>query len=296
MTNIHQRLILRFDHNRYFAICHPLRALLLRRKVFAQFAILIIIIIAIVINLPESWQFDVVLEHDGVTNATFYNAIWNEAIHKRVGYAYVWPWLKAIISNFLPILLIIALNLLIVCEFRRSGTARKQLTQSSRNVKARENDESQLTVLLVTASVVFVIGTVPITALILYDHMPTGDDVDVLNEHLSLAVFRMFANFMETFNFAANFFAYGITNAGFRLAFKQLLCPCCKTDSKATRLGSAHGRAPKMPQVSVAMATGGPQTISNSADGINKLSQTGSEGMSQTQLSSMCDTDTCTHL
>ncbi|XP_071102808.1 sex peptide receptor-like isoform X2 [Haliotis cracherodii] len=140
-------------------------------------------------------------------------------------YRDVWYWLNAAVYSLAPCFLLITLNFFIVQSVRKSTIVRNQLSMKngtkSCNSSRSMRQEKQITVMLVSVAVVFIILTVPrcIYAIVhLYWSVQLGTMADAQKYLLDQLTF-----FLCDSNHAINFYLYFTTGKKFRRHFLDIV-------------------------------------------------------------------------
>ncbi|XP_014678669.1 PREDICTED: probable G-protein coupled receptor AH9.1 [Priapulus caudatus] len=221
-------LVMAVTLDRWWAICHPLRALSWRTPRVVAAASAGLFAAAFLIHVPECFQYRVVaLGGVGGANTTLYVLQWNHELHESVWYGVVWPWCEAIVCRVLPVVCVIVLNPLILRAFRAGLRNRKTLspTISARKERRERAEQRHLAALLTMLSATFVVCTVPMTTLTLVDRMVPQERRERFAFYPGLS---HVANIVELVNVSVNFYLYSVSNTNFRKACLSVFAPWCR--------------------------------------------------------------------
>ncbi|XP_046643117.1 probable G-protein coupled receptor B0563.6 isoform X2 [Daphnia pulicaria] len=165
--------------------------------------------------------------------------------------AYV--WIGESLVRFLPGLILVILNMLILIKYHGVVKTRRQMQRGQPNANANGNNgrsdrnleqERKLLTLLLSIIVLFFITNIPSAVLsIIYDQE--------LEDSHSFQVFRAVANLLEMSNFALNFCMYFLCSKEFRKMLYKAMPQC--GFSKFFILSSTTSK--RKPQINVNMAT-----------------------------------------
>ncbi|XP_071105022.1 probable G-protein coupled receptor 139 [Haliotis cracherodii] len=144
---------------------------------------------------------------------------------------YVFPWIDAALYSFIPFIVLLVFNILIILDSRKAIKRQQTLQASSLNntntFTIRSN--SRLTVMLLSVSLTFLVASAPKAALIIIKPY-TFDFYDgpLVDFHL-LSKYTLTAsvmNFLTYGNHAINFLLYCINGQKFRSELKRLIYVC----------------------------------------------------------------------
>ncbi|XP_064597759.1 probable G-protein coupled receptor 139 [Liolophura sinensis] len=133
-------------------------------------------------------------------------------------------WLDAVCYALAPCLLLIIFNCLIVLGTWMSVRVQKKLTQNKDQMDEKRKQQNQITVMLVTVSVIFLVLTMPNGIFFMHtgNWNPNSNDAwaeKILVERIIL--------FLSDCNHAVNFFLYFLSGRRFRKMFLKMFCPKC---------------------------------------------------------------------
>ncbi|CAH1797158.1 unnamed protein product, partial [Owenia fusiformis] len=192
--------------DRAITVYKPLHARRISTKKNASIAITIIVILIIGINAQQLFNY-------GPVTLPWYDTFYvdkctykdNEIFHQDV-----WPWIDSIVASYLPFLVLIMSNILIVTQLVRSSNMRKK----TMNVSKQAGDSTKsMSIMLVVISIVFLLLTCPVVIYLAsrnlwYDRFPGS----VAKQRLVWACLNM----LLYSNYCINFFMYCLSGQRFR--------------------------------------------------------------------------------
>ena len=172
-----------------------------------------------VINLHFFWTVQIVyIKHD-----SHYIGQCAAADTHRMLIDDVWPWVDACIYSFIPFILIIILNSMIICQVIKAkhyrdgvrGVGSQTMIQHKRPLK----DSGKLTIMLLTISFAFLLTTLPMNISSISTIFMSSKDIP------SMVRFRLCRTISEMLmyaNHSVNFFLYCATGKKFREQLRNL--------------------------------------------------------------------------
>ncbi|XP_052794016.1 FMRFamide receptor-like [Mya arenaria] len=199
-----------FTVERYIAVCHPLKAATMCTVFRAKIVIICVSISALLFNMCRWFEhkpYEATVITDSNLTVRHFNYTLTEfgqdPIFKQAYYFYLYPT----VMLFIPLGLLAVLNTLLVLAVRRS-----KLQQRTMHVRqARENN---VTVMLISVVVVFMICQIP--ALVYNIAYSINSDI---KKDIGWEVLSSLRNFLVTFNSAINFLLYCAFGQKFRCIF-----------------------------------------------------------------------------
>ncbi|XP_071109013.1 probable G-protein coupled receptor B0563.6 [Haliotis cracherodii] len=193
---------------RFMAVTFPLRVSVIWNLNRARLSM---IILGVVITAIYSHTFWTTLSHDGIQCGI--------AEEYDFFYRRIWYWINASLYSFIPSAILIVCNLLITLRVRKSGQRRSRLyseTELERGTHLNRY-ERQITIMLLTVAVVFLVLTLPRTVFVLVDSSWTPGRLS-LNYARKLLLDQL-TFFLCDATHAVNFYLYFITGQKFRQSF-----------------------------------------------------------------------------
>lgn len=216
-----------FTVERYIAVCYPLRAATICTVTRARTAIVIVSICALLFNLCR-WFENVVNVHiENGTEVTHYcpTELSKNPVFLNIYYTILYP----IFMLILPLAILAILNTFLVLAVKRS-----RLQQRTMNV--RQCRENNVTIMLVSVVVVFIICQVPA---LVYNIAYSWDN-KLVKQQLGWKIFSIFRNFLVTFNSSINFILYCAFGQKFRCIFIRTFCQWIISDAQLQSMSSPH--------------------------------------------------------
>lgn len=197
--------------DRYFSICRPTDFKRIHTKRYARAGILGSLLIAVAVWLPTCALKKPTLYDDCETssfvapdNRTWWVPCMVTDIRNNPYYI-AYTWVRQTLISFLPIVILILLNILIIREFirlRQKGEMRVGGGPQHRPpAGGRRRDEQHLITLLTAVMISFFITMVPAGV---FNALYT----EALTSEIQFEIFRAVANILEIVNHALNFYIY----------------------------------------------------------------------------------------
>jgi hypothetical protein len=160
----------------------------------------------------------------------------------------VWPWVDALVYSFLPFVVILALNVLIVRQVLIARQERDSLRggthKSYRQRRPSQEGSTRLTVMLLTISFSFLVTTLPMNVVaIAAAFLDKGVDMEGDDDMRTSARFqlaRTVAELLMYSNHAVNFYLYCATGQKFRRQLVWMVCYARRSYISTTAVCDRH--------------------------------------------------------
>ncbi|XP_050396627.2 FMRFamide receptor-like [Patella vulgata] len=211
-------LIVAVTLERYIVVAYPLKAQRLCSVQKAKKTIFALLITFVAINMHFFWTVGL---HQSVNGGEM-------KCDSSPDHAYlvnvVWPWIDALLYSFVPFVLILIFNILIIFRIFRATTGREYLQNRGKNIR-RFNLEgnSRLTIMLLTVSFTFLVTTLPMNIGIIGSFFWNKRSHNVA-EMSKLRLFVTVAELLMYLNHSINFFLYCATGQKFRNEIVKMVC------------------------------------------------------------------------
>jgi len=201
---------------RYVAICRPLHAAIVCTVSRVRLAVLSIIVVSILFNVPRYFEVQVddtgsLIEKSAVGNAPAFRILYTSAMY-------------AMALFIVPLVLLIYLNVRLVMALRRGRSEWLQLQTPQRR-------EQTLTVIPLTIVLVFFICGTPSLAVNVIDSV----DPDLPGRYSAYVTLMVVANFLVVINSASNIIIYCLVGSQFRNKLVETLTTLARDCRRALR-------------------------------------------------------------
>ena len=233
-------LIIAVTVERYIVVCFPLKASTMINTSRAKRVIGFLVLLMFSINLHFMWTVEIVQRPVDGKNVSNCEA---SPQHQHLVNE-VWPWVDACIYSFVPFIVILVLNILIICEVVEARNHRRQMQNTpehhyhQQTTRLRNGDSStttsscrrscgpgegtKLTVMLLTVSFAFLLTTLPMNVSLIV----TAFWQQYQNTLRQIAQFKLaktVAELLMYVNHSINFFLYCATGQKFRQQIVHML-------------------------------------------------------------------------
>lgn len=243
-------LIVAVTVERYFAVCHPLRAHDLCSFRRAKHVIIAPILVFSLVNAHVF--FTVELTRSNFTSSGF---TCDAGTNYRVLIQEVWPWVDAAIYSFIPFIILVVLNGLIIrqvfaARLQRDYMARQKRmrntnTNNTNANKSRSHSSRKLTMMLLLVSLSFLITTLPMNVTIILTASWNNGHIHSNSQMATFILAKTVSELLMYVNHSINFYLYCITGRTFRMQIVNILCRCCGCTRDDQRINNSLTAAPK---------------------------------------------------
>jgi len=258
VSNFSVWLIVAVTAERFIAVCYPLMAPSVCSRRRSTRIILSVLAVQLIIHIHFAWTVSVQAK-DKVAYfqpETEVRCVASKGFETLI--VEVWPWVDAAIYSFVPFVVIMALNSMMMRQVIASKRNRGQLCQqTSRHLSSQSShgttmvskttESTRLTVMLLTVSFAFLITTFPMNTTVIVTSyfmrttaMPNGLITD-FPLAAKLRLVRTVCELLMYLNHSINFFLYCATGQKFR---RQLCALWCSPQNQVTRFDpviESHG-------------------------------------------------------
>ncbi|XP_063973983.1 FMRFamide receptor isoform X2 [Diachasmimorpha longicaudata] len=200
-------LTLTVTMERYVAVCHPLRARSFCTYGRARIAVLCIVIVSIIYNMPKFWEVDLEEEIHWKYNVTVYCVVPAILRSSDIYITIYVNWMYFFVYYAFPFVALVVFNIAI---YRRVRKANRDLQQLSRH----QRREINLATMLLCVVIVFIVCNV----------LPLASNVFEKFQVLPPAWLVQAGNLLVTINSSINFIVYVIFGRNFKRLFIRLFC------------------------------------------------------------------------
>lgn len=209
-------LTVSFTVERYIAVCHPLKAATMCTISRAKIVIFGVSLGSTMYNIPRWYEYRPSWHTNKETNETYVDFV-STVFSTNPTYVQVYfSWLYVPIMCIIPLLTLSIMNLFLILAVRRSQ-------QQQKNMNVKQSRENNVTIMLVSVVIVFIICQVPA----LVYNLAYAVDRQYVQEKFGYQVLSVFRNFLVCFNSSINFLLYCALGQKFRRIFLQTFCRRC---------------------------------------------------------------------
>ena len=265
-------LLVSMTIERFVAIWFPLKVTKLCTKRRACINIVLLAVILTGVNLQFFWSTNEVPHSVYAWKCSFVDSF-VYFISK------IWYWIDGAAYSIVPCILLIFFNTMIILGIKMASSKQKLLTNKIDKTQGTEKVkyQQQITRMLVSVSVVFVILTMPNCIFFILEGY--WDYTKTIHSYAQYFLVMQVIFFLSDANHAINFYLYFLSGRKFRMMFINMIC-CCR--KKPLR----RPYSTTMTQMS-SMRSGSTYTSrmdSSSQQGILKNSPNGSANNTQTNI------------
>ena len=223
-------LIIAVTAERFFVVYFPLHAPRLCNVRNARIVIVCIFLLFSSINGHFLWSVE--LEIIQINETVIMDCHAPEAYNFLVNV--MWPWIDAVIYSFVPFVLILAFNILIIRQVFMAKKTRSKMLQMSacqrhlmKPIKYKTQCETsrKITCMLLVISFTFLLTTLPVNITLIVTTVNSHSEDDQSFAKIQLA--NTLTQLLMYTNHCINFFLYCATGRKFREQFRTLACYIC---------------------------------------------------------------------
>lgn len=224
-SNIAIWLTITFTVERYVGVCYPMRGKLWCTTEKAKRVIPVVCLLAAALTVPEFFQYRIVSE-EKLPNVTVLTR--TPTAFGNSTFYHVYNHLRQSLFAFVPVLLLLIFNALLVKTVCKAATDRKTLTVRIESLLFRKQErlrrnEQAITVTLITVVLVFLVCQLPQAIQQLYAIYLDLTDQLTKERNLVLRIQGNYFNLLVMINASANFLLYSAFSYEFRRSFKRLI-------------------------------------------------------------------------
>ena len=207
---------------------HKVKTFCTKRKTY----IIIIAIILIMALINAHYLYGLGDKFDTAENVTYCDSIYDD--HDYF-FTFIWPWVDLSIYSLLPSTILTVCNISIIFKvissnrrILRDSSVRGNSTQNG-SLTFRRYQQSSLTAMLITTSIIYVVCTTPFCIFVIYSN---NSIYELLESSQEMAVDELLwaaVNMLQFTNNCINFILYCVSGRRFRAELKGL---CCRQEQR----------------------------------------------------------------
>lgn len=211
-------LIIAVTAERFLAVCYPLKAPMVCSRRRAYLIMVGLLVFLLLFNVHMLWTSELISQ----TNVCGQVRVHCESSpdFKYLGEE-VWPWMDAFVYSFIPFVVILTLNVLIVRKVVMSRRHRDaQLCRRSVTMTPPSEKSARMSVMLVTISFAFLVTTLPMNVTVIVNNSVNFQGAGRARMKLG----RTITELLMYVNHSINFFLYCATGQKFRRELCAIVC------------------------------------------------------------------------
>ena len=220
-------LIIAVTVERFIVVCYPLKGTTVCRRGRAYGVIAALLILLFLVNMHFFWTTRLTqVEQCGLVKSHCEAAEGFDFLVDEL-----WPWVDAFVYSFLPFVVIIVLNSLIILQVARSKRDRADVLcggggggGSIRSSRSAPENNSKLSVMLLTVSFAFLATTLPMNVTLIVTAFWKKYSVADKSLAAKFKLIRTVTELLMYINHSMNFFLYCATGQKFRQELCALFC------------------------------------------------------------------------
>lgn len=211
-------LVVAMTVERFIAIHFPLKAAQMATPSRARRVTLLLLVVFVAINSHMFWTVTIDDREYCIPKENY------EEFHDKV-----MPWLDAFIYSFVPFVVLLTLNILIIYDNRKATLRRRSMRSQNRSNRtdSRQQFHQRLTAMLLSVSFSFLVCTSPKVIFISIRESAFQFIVNGKVNYQGYASYLMASRISDFFlylNHSINFFLYSIHGQRFRRELKKMFC------------------------------------------------------------------------
>ncbi|XP_070202720.1 probable G-protein coupled receptor 139 [Littorina saxatilis] len=227
-SNVSVWIIVAVTVERYIVVCHPLKANRVCNVTRAKRVVVCLVALFLLVNLHFLWTSSITRQEGG--NGERHSPQCSSQEGHEFLITAVWPWVDAMLYGFVPFLIILVLNIVIIVHVVRATSGRvilqnrgfiKSPASSCRRLTSDTN--VRLTVMLLTVSFTFLLTTLPMNISVIAAAFLNRQAGDVATMSKFQLVFTV-AELLMYLNHSVHFFLYCATGHKFRSEMVRMVC------------------------------------------------------------------------
>ena len=207
---------------------HKVKTFCTKRKTY----IIIIAIILIMALINAHYLYGLGDKYDTEENVTYCDSIFDGHYDFET---FIWPWVDLSIYSLLPSTILSVCNTSII--FKVISSNRRILRDSSVSGNSTQNgslafrryQQSSLTAMLITTSIIYVVCTTPFCIFVIYSNNSTYEFLESSQEMAVDELLWAAVNMLQFTNNCINFILYCVSGRRFRAELKGL---CCRQEQR----------------------------------------------------------------
>ncbi len=226
-------LTLTFTIERYIGVCHPMKGKRWCTTLRAKYVTVGVCLAVALITFPEFFEYHVVPMTSESGNVTGYKRQ-KTPFAEHPSYELGYLNLNQSLFTFLPLLLLMIFNSLLIRAVMTAARQRKKMSQSTSKRNERQErhskDQQKITIMLIIVVIVFLLCQLPQAVQHMYITYlaATGQLGNSQAQRLRLTIQANLFNLFVMINSAVNFVLYSAFSTKFRRTFRRLFFRCIK--------------------------------------------------------------------
>lgn len=219
VSNYSVWLIVAVTVERYVAVCYPLLVPSICQPTRSMRVIMAVFSVQLLIHIHFLWTTEL---HSAFSPAKSMVTTHCEAAENyQTLINIIWPWVDTAIYSFLPFIIILIFNTMIIRKVFVSTRDRHSMCQTTSGHKMADSG-TKLSIMLLTVSFTFLITTVPVNTILIVTSLwqnSTSSVTNVIHDRAigtKFLLFRTITELLMYINHSTNFFLYCATGHKFR--------------------------------------------------------------------------------